>query len=50
VEVSRRIREEFNSGVEYYAMHGKPIHLPQIDQFRPSKEMLTWHNEEVFNP
>lgn len=50
VEVSRRIREEFNNGAEYYAMHGKPIHLPQLEQLRPSREALSWHNEQRFKP
>jgi putative restriction endonuclease len=50
IEVSRRIKEEFNNGVEYYAMHGKQIHLPQMEQLRPSKDSLVWHNENVFLP
>jgi putative restriction endonuclease len=44
IEVSKKIREEFNNGDEYYAMHGKPIHLPDLDQFKPSREALLWHN------
>jgi HNH endonuclease len=48
VEVSKRIKEEFNNGVEYYAMHGKQIHVPALEQMRPSKDALTWHNETVF--
>lgn len=48
VEVSKRIKEEFNNGVEYYAMHGKQIHFPKVDQFRPSKEVPVWHNENIF--
>ena len=48
VEVSKRIREEFNNGMEYYAMHGKQIHLPNLEQLRPSKESLDWHNETVY--
>ena len=36
--------------IEYYSMHGKEIHLPEIEQFRPAKEMLTWHNENIFRP
>jgi putative restriction endonuclease len=48
VEVSKRIKEEFNNGVEYYAMHGKQIHLPRLEQLRPSKESLVWHNETVY--
>ena len=30
IEVSKRIREEFNNGAEYYAMQGNPIHLPDL--------------------
>lgn len=44
-EVSRRIREEFENGRQYYAMHGSPITLPERPDWRPSKEALTWHNE-----
>jgi putative restriction endonuclease len=48
VEVSRKIKEEFDNGIEYYGMHGKPIRLPSVEQFRPSPEMLTWHNDKIF--
>ncbi len=50
LEVSRRIKDEFNNGAEYYALHGKPIRLPKIEQFRPSADALLWHNEQVFRP
>jgi putative restriction endonuclease len=50
VEVSKKIKEEFDNGIEYYSMHGKEIRLPGIEQFRPAKEMLTWHNEKIFRP
>ena len=50
VEVSTKIKEEFDNGIEYYSMHGKEIQLPDIEQFRPSKEMLTWHNEKIYRP
>ena len=48
VEVSRRIKEEFENGHEYYASHGKVIQLPGRDEFRPSREFLEWHNETVY--
>ena len=48
IEVSRRIREEFNNGKEYYALHGKAIQLPDLEQFRPAQEALLWHNENRF--
>jgi putative restriction endonuclease len=50
VEVSKKIKEEFENGIEYYSMQGKEIRLPDIKQFRPSQEMLTWHNEKIFRP
>jgi putative restriction endonuclease len=50
LEVSRRIKEEFNNGVEYYALQGKQIHMPLVEQYRPSAEALAWHNERVFLP
>ncbi|HUQ49076.1 MAG TPA: HNH endonuclease [Terriglobales bacterium] len=48
VEVSRMIKAEFNNGLEYYAMHGNKINLPEYDQFNPSRDALKWHNEQVF--
>jgi putative restriction endonuclease len=48
LEVSKKLREEFNNGDDYYKMHGKRIHLPATEQFVPAKESLIWHNENVF--
>lgn len=48
LEVSSRIKAEFNNGVEYYALHGKRISLPDQPTFRPAPELLRWHNENVF--
>jgi len=50
VEVSKRIKEEFNNGADYYAMAGRKINLPAIQQFRPSRETLEWHNTNIFRP
>jgi len=49
IEISRRIKEEYDNGKYYYTLHGKEINRPErlIDQ--PSKEYLTWHNENKFN-
>ena len=47
-EVSRRIREEFENGKHYYALHGQRIEPPiEIDQ-RPDPSALAWHNEHCF--
>lgn len=48
LEISRRIREEFENGRDYYALHGKPLRLPEAITSRPAAEMLIWHNENVF--
>jgi putative restriction endonuclease len=43
-EVSRKIKEEFENGRDYYAMHGTAVRLPVNPQNRPSMEYLDWHN------
>lgn len=49
VEVSRKIREEFSNGRDYYAHHGKSLTvLPQHESLRPSRELLEWHNQNKF--
>lgn len=47
-EVSRRIKEEYENGKDYYSMHGKNLFLPKNNDLRPSSEFITWHNEHVF--
>jgi len=47
VEVSRRLKDEFDNGKEYYALAGKSILLPENPLFRPSAEQLGWHNDHV---
>lgn len=47
-EVSKRIREEFENGRDYYAFHGRPIRLPTVDTRHPDPDLLRWHNENVF--
>jgi putative restriction endonuclease len=50
IEVSSRIKDEFNNGKEYYALHGREIRVPQAPDRQPSSELLQWHNEHVFRP
>jgi putative restriction endonuclease len=47
-EVSRRIKEEFENGRHYYALHGQPISAPQEALQRPEPAALSWHNEHCF--
>jgi putative restriction endonuclease len=46
--VSRRIKEEFENGRDYYALHGSPIRLPLKAADAPAAESLFWHNEQRF--
>jgi putative restriction endonuclease len=49
VAVSRRIRDEFSNGHEYYAFHDKELQvIPQSAADRPSKEFLEWHQNNCF--
>jgi putative restriction endonuclease len=48
VEVSRRIREEFENGRDYYRHHGGTIRLPRVPANRPSPEFLEWHNAHIY--
>lgn len=49
VEVSRRIREEFENGRDYYAHHGAELKvLPKENWERPSRDFLDWHNNNVY--
>lgn len=48
VEVSRRIREDYENGAEYYALHGSHIRDPRDGVSRPSKDNLSWHNSNTY--
>ncbi len=49
IEVSGRIREEFENGRDYYRHHGKDlINLPKRAQDKPMPEFVNWHNNNVF--
>jgi len=48
LEVSRRIKEEFENGRDYYAFKDSEIHKPIDFRSWPDKKYLQWHNENVF--
>jgi putative restriction endonuclease len=49
VEISPRIREEYENGRDYYRYHGNPlVVLPPSQMDRPNRQFLQWHNERVF--
>ena len=47
-EVSDRIKEEFENGREYYALHGRTISVPEDRSKRPDPNLLEWHNGNRF--
>ena len=47
-EVSRRIREEFENGRDYYALHGAAVEVPDRVALRPGADSLRWHNDERY--
>lgn len=47
-EVSKRIQDDFDNGIEYYKMHGSKLYVPDKLDLRPSPEFIQWHNENKF--
>jgi len=47
-EVSRRIREEFENGRDYYALHGASVTMPDRADLNPDAGALLWHNEHRY--
>jgi putative restriction endonuclease len=47
--VSKRIKEEFENGREYYGLEGRIIREPLEAWTRPSQENLEFHAHNVFN-
>jgi putative restriction endonuclease len=47
-EVSRRIRDEFENGKDYYRLHGQTISTPASRANQPDTSELMWHNEHRF--
>ncbi len=49
VEVSPRIREEYENGRDYYRMHGNRMQiLPARGTDHPAPEFIEWHNEHIY--
>jgi HNH endonuclease len=47
-QVSRRLKDDYENGRTYYALHGTEIHLPQGQADRPGRGFLEWHAGERF--
>lgn len=49
IVVSKRIKEDYGNGRDYYAFHGKKLSvIPNNANERPDPQFLRWHNENVF--
>ena len=48
VRVSRRIREEFENGRDYYALDGRKLTGPVASAPPPKREYLEWHSDVRF--
>lgn len=51
VEVSKRIKEEYENGREYYALQGKTLrNMPVNPAEYPSSDFIEWHNQNIYIP
>lgn len=49
IEVSSRIKEEFQNGKEYYQFHGKDLmFLPSREIDKPNAKYIDWHNTNIY--
>jgi putative restriction endonuclease len=49
IEVSPRLKQDFENGREYYRFHGLPLpNLPELPKDRPDPTFIEWHNRNVF--
>jgi putative restriction endonuclease len=47
-EVSRKVREDFENGRDYYAMAGRHLRLPDDTLAWPDPEFTAWHRENRY--
>jgi putative restriction endonuclease len=45
---SKRIKEEFDNGKEYYALHGSQILLSKDRDAYPGPDFLARHNQSIY--
>jgi putative restriction endonuclease len=48
--VSKRLKEDYDNGKEYYQLHGSRILLPEDPNAWPGRDVLAERNSEVFRP
>jgi putative restriction endonuclease len=50
IEVSKKIKEEFENGREYYKFHGNDLLiLPKRNMDKPNTNYIEWHNNNIYN-
>jgi putative restriction endonuclease len=51
IQVSSRIRQEYENGHDYYALQDKPLKIvPTRPIDLPSPEYIEWHNNNIYRP
>lgn len=48
LEVSRRLRTEFDNGEQYLALNGSGLWVPEDARQQPDPDLLAWHNQRRF--
>jgi len=48
IEVSGKIKEEFENGRDYYHYHGSKLRVPANPINQPDLEYLKWHNINIY--
>jgi putative restriction endonuclease len=45
---SRKLKEDFHNGEDYFRLDGTPIWLPKTSDCQPNREFLEWHSDIIF--
>jgi HNH endonuclease len=48
LDVSDRLRHDYHNGRSYYPLRGTQISIPATKNERPTRDLLEWHNQNVF--
>ena len=48
LDVSDRLRHDYHNGRSYYPLRGSPISIPAAEAERPTRDLLVWHNQNIF--
>jgi putative restriction endonuclease len=48
IRVSRRLRDDFDNGEQYFRLNGNSIWVPNSHADRPTRELLEWHADTKY--